>query len=397
MIGTLIAVVSVLLAVPGVLTVSHLGVLAIGSLLYRERLPTTDVPPVRFLIAVPAHNEELVLAHTLIALTADMRPDDLLLVVDDRSTDRTASIAQSFGATVVRRSPESTPGRAAARQAAIEASRSMDWDAMVMIDADSIIEPGFFDAAERMMATGAVAIQARSEAALGRRLVDQAALASFAMQGVLIPRGRDRLGFLVRLRGTGMVLHRSLIERFTFRAPASEDLVYSLDLCRAGIPIRHLDSARLRSQNAGSWKTAANQKLRYETGRKSAGREQVVPLLRGAGRSGLEAAWFLLSPPFATAASWLVAALAVSLLGAPQWLSWVVAVLVLALGLELLLGLAQARVSPRIVGAMILAPAYLGWKLIVQANAAVAVRRGAREFGATERHRSDHATQGQRG
>ena len=382
----LFALLAVAVAIPGLLTVLHLGVLAGASLFHREQLPEGEVPPVRFLIIVPAHNEELVLGATLSALRSDMRARDQLLVVDDRSTDRTAEIAEAHGAMVLRRPPESAPGRAAARQAALDHAADLEWDAIVMIDADSIVEPGFLDGAERMMATGAVAIQARSEAALGTRLVDQAALASFAVQGVLIPRGRDRLGLLVRLRGTGMVLHRSLIEQFTFRAPASEDLVFSLDLCHGGVPIRHLEAARLRSQNAGSWGTAANQKLRYEAGRKSAGREYVHPLLRGAGLSGFEAAWFLVSPPFATAALWLVAALALALLGAPAWVAAAIGGVLLVLAAVLGLALVQARVHPRILAAMALAPAYLVWKLVVQAKASLAVRQGPREFGATERH-----------
>lgn len=383
----LLALVAVTLAVPGLLTVAHLGLLALGSLLYREQLPTTEPAEISFLVVVPAHNEELVLDDTLKALRATMRPRDQLLVVDDRSTDRTADIAEAHGAIVLRRAPDSAPGRAQARQAALDHAAGLDWDAMVMIDADSIVEPGFFDAAERMMGAGALAIQARSEAAVGRRLVDQAALASFALQGVLMPRGRDRLGLLVRLRGTGMILHRSLIERFTFRAPASEDLVFSLDLCQAEVPIRHLDSARLRSQNAGSWQTATTQKLRYEAGRKSAGREFIRPLLRRAGKAGFEAAWFLVSPPFATAALWLMAALVVSLLGAPAWESWALTGALVALALVLIVALVQARVHPRILLAMALAPAYLFWKLAVQLRASVSVRRGPREFGATERHR----------
>ena len=374
------------LALPGLVTVLHLGLLGAASLFYRERLTEGDVPEMGFLVVVPAHNEELVLEATLVALTNDMRERDRLLVVDDRSTDRTAEIADSYGANVLRRPHDATPGRAAARQAALDHAAGMAWDAIVMIDADSIIEEGFFDAAERMMAAGAVAIQARSEAAIGRRLVDQAALASFAVQGVLIPRGRDRLGLLVRLRGTGMILHRSLIEQFRFRAPASEDLVYSLDLCHAGVPIRHLESARLRSQNAGSWQTAATQKLRNEAGRKSAGREYVYPLLRGAGLSGLEAAWFLISPPFATAAMWLVAALLISLFGAPMLLTLAIGASLATLGGVLVVALIQARVHPRILGAIALAPAYLVWKLVVQVRALVVVRRGVSEFGATERH-----------
>ena len=42
-----------------------------------------------------------------------------------------------------------------------EHARSLEWDAMVMIDVDSIVEFGFFDAGERKLATGAVALQAR--------------------------------------------------------------------------------------------------------------------------------------------------------------------------------------------------------------------------------------------
>jgi 1,2-diacylglycerol 3-beta-glucosyltransferase len=381
--------VALTLAVPGTITVLHLSTMAIASMLYRERLPKGDVAEVRFLVVVPAHQEELVLAETLEAITDSMRSRDRLLVVDDRSTDRTGEIARSFGAEVLRREPGDEPGRAAARQAAIDRSVELEWDAMVMIDADSIIEPGFFDACERMLATGAIAIQARSEAAIGHRLVDQAALASFAVQGVLLPRGRDRLGLLVRLRGTGMVLHRSIVERFGFRGAASEDLVLSLDLCRAGLSIRHLESARLRSQNAGSWRTATVQKLRYEAGRKSAGHEFLSGLRLGAGRSSFEAAWFLISPPFATAATWLGAALLASFFAEVPALTWTILGLLGALSAVLVTALVQARVSPTIVLALLLAPAYVAWKLIVQIRALISTVLGPREFGATERHRTE--------
>ena len=83
-----------------------------------------------------------------------------------------------------------------------------------------------------------------------------------------------------------------------------------------------------------------------------------------------------------------MAAFTVSLFGAPLGLTVALAALIVTLGLVLLLGLVQARVHPRIMVAMILAPAYLAWKLIVQVSAMVSVRRGPQEFGATERHRA---------
>ena len=381
------AAIAIAFGLPGLVTAVHMSVLAIGSLLYRERLPADPVPAVRFLVVVPAHNEELVLERTLQAIRRSLRPRDQLLVVDDRSSDRTGQIAAAFGAVVLRREPCEEPGRAAARQAALARSTSLDWDAMVMIDADSVVAPGFFDVCERMLATGAVALQARSEAAIGKRLVDQAALASFAIQGVVMPRGRDHLHMLVRLRGTGMILRREIIERFSFRAPASEDLVYSLDLCQAGIRVRHVESARLRSQNAGSWKTATQQKLRYEAGRIAAAREFARPLVSSGGVAGLEAAWFLLSPPFATAVALLAVALGFAALAGHLWLVMILAAALAALFVVLLLGIVQARLHPRVLLALTIAPAYLIWKVVVQIRAAIIVRSGRREFGATERHR----------
>lgn len=383
----LVTVVAVLLMVPGLATVTHLAVLAVGSMRYRDELPDVAVPRHRFLVVVPAHDEESVIGVTLAALRSDLRDGDRIMVVDDRSTDRTADIAASFGAIVVRRGPGEVPGRAAARQTAFEHARRLDWDALVMIDADSVVEPGFLDACDRMLATSAGALQARSEAAVGRRLVDQAALVSFAIQGVLLQRGRDHWGLLVRLRGTGMVLRRDLLDRFEFRAPASEDLVYSLDLCRAGVRIRHVEAARLRSQNAGSWRVAGEQKLRYEAGRMAAAREFVRPLLALRNRAGLEAAWFLAAPPVATAAAMVVVA------GSSAWAvgsGWLVSVAVVALAVltaVVLVAVVEARAGARAVLAAAAMPAYLVWKSFVQVRAALAVRSGRTVFGPTQRRR----------
>ena len=97
-------VASLAVATPGIVAAAHVGMLGAGSLFYRERLPS-DAPAVRLLIVVPAHNEELVLADTLAAIRSSMRARDTLLVVDDRSTDRTGEIARSAGAMVLRRVP----------------------------------------------------------------------------------------------------------------------------------------------------------------------------------------------------------------------------------------------------------------------------------------------------
>jgi cellulose synthase/poly-beta-1,6-N-acetylglucosamine synthase-like glycosyltransferase len=375
--STALLVTAVLIGLPGAGTAVHLGLLTIGSLFYRQPRPPTAIPPVRFLVLVVAHNEERVLGRTLAGVLADWRPDDQVLVVADRCTDSTADIARRAGALVLERQLGDEPGRAAARTDGVRHALELPWDALVMIDADSIIEPGFFSECEAALASGAEALQARSEAALGPRMLDQAAIAALAVQGVMMPRGRDRLGLPVRLRGPGMVLSRRLVSRARFRAPGSEDLWYSLDLCLQGVGVRHVEDARLRTLNSGSWRAAGTQRVRYEAGRMSAAREFVGPLVRRHDRASLEAAWFLLTPPFAIAALSLVLAITLAALGGSLVVASIGLGLLTVLVGALAVALAEAGAGARTWLALAIAPWYLLWKALVQVRALLSLRYGA--------------------
>ncbi len=237
---TLVAVMAVLIGLPGLAVAAHLGLLAAASVFYRDAPPAAR-EELRFLVLVPAHNEELVIGRCLAAIEADRRVRDRVLVVADRCTDATAKIARSLGATVLERGADEEPGRAAARQAGLELARGLEWDAVVMLDADSVIEPGFFAACERALAAGAPAVQARSESSARNHAAARASLAAFTLQGITIPRGRDRLGLSVRLRGTGMAIRRDVALAHRFRAPASEDLFFTLDLLLDGVHCSHVE------------------------------------------------------------------------------------------------------------------------------------------------------------
>jgi 1,2-diacylglycerol 3-beta-glucosyltransferase len=380
---TILVLLAVVLGLPGLAAAAHLGLLALASLFYRE--PRAPHAETRFLVLVPAHNEEGGIARTLEAIEADRRPGDTVLVVADRCTDATAEIARSFGAAVLERSEDEEPGRAAARQAGLERARSLEWDAVLMLDADSIIEPGFFAACERALATGAPAVQARSESGHGRSLAQEASLAAFTLQGITIPRGRDRLGLSVRLRGTGMAIRREIALAHRFRAPASEDLFFTLDLMLDGVRCRHVENARLRSEGASTWDSFGGQKVRYEAGRMAAARTYVPRLLRRRDASCFEAAWFLACPPFALAALSLVVATAIAAVAGAWIVAAVFAAGFLALALTLVTGLIQARAGLRTWMALLAAPWYVGWKAVVQLRALASLLRRDRYYGPTAR------------
>jgi glycosyltransferase involved in cell wall biosynthesis len=87
---------------------------------------------------IPALDAERTLAEVLSALGAQNPPPREVIVVDDGSTDRTASIAESFGARVVRGIGKGYAGGA----------RNRGWDEasgdiVVFLDADAIPEPSW--------------------------------------------------------------------------------------------------------------------------------------------------------------------------------------------------------------------------------------------------------------
>ena len=143
---------------------------------------------------IPAHNEELVIGNALAAIEADRRARDTVLVVADRCTDATAEIARSFGAGVLERGEDEEPGRAAARQAGLEHAAALEWDAVLMLDADSVIEPGFFAPCERMLADRSRRRPGAQRGRARRSPRPEASLAAFTLQGITVPRGRERLG-----------------------------------------------------------------------------------------------------------------------------------------------------------------------------------------------------------
>lgn len=86
----------------------------------------------------------------------------------------------------------------------------------------------------------------------------------------------------------------------------------------------------------------------------------------------------LVSPPFATAVLWLVAAFVVSLVGAPLLTTLTIGVSLATLAVVRAAALIRARVHRRTFGAIAFVPACLLCTLVAQVRALLVVRRGLR-------------------
>ena len=112
----------------------------------------SDAGPGRIVVVVPAHDEESLIGETLESLAAQTRVADEVIVAADRCSDRTCAIAVAHGATVIE-----TTGNLHQKAGAINQvlddllPRSSDNDAVLVMDADTSLSPGFISAAARRL------------------------------------------------------------------------------------------------------------------------------------------------------------------------------------------------------------------------------------------------------
>jgi len=128
--------------------------------------PTVTASADRTLVLIPGYQEGPRIGRVVEAAARHLP----VLVVDDGSTDETASVAEVAGATVIRQRPNQ--GKGAALRAGFRFALDGDWDAVVTLDADGQHDP---DEIPRFVAAfGAPGASGpRPELIIGRRDFDR--------------------------------------------------------------------------------------------------------------------------------------------------------------------------------------------------------------------------------
>lgn len=102
---------------------------------------------------IPAHDEATTIGATIDSLRAQRRPPDLIVVVTDRCTDATEDIAAARGARVLITRGNTGRKAGALNQALAELlPGAQEGDAILVMDADTVLAPDFLAVAESRLA-----------------------------------------------------------------------------------------------------------------------------------------------------------------------------------------------------------------------------------------------------
>ncbi len=384
-IGGVIALVAQL---PVAAMVAYLDILSIAAVLWRRTPPDTATLR-RFAVLVPAHDEELLLPVLLRSLNALDYPREFydVHVVADNCTDRTASVAASAGATVHERRDKTLRGKGYALRWLLNRLQERDdetpYDAYVVVDADSIVSPTFLTVMNRYLVRGDAAVQAYY-GVLNRDESWPATLryVALALYNDLRPRGRDALGLSAGLRGNGMCFTAALIERFGWEAfTLAEDAEFHLQLVEAGIKVSFAPDAVVLAEMPTSLRQARSQNMRWERGRlqmlRSFGPRLLAQGLIRRDPARLDAVSEQLVPPLSLLTGLSVLNLALSAVSRGKAARRLSVAVVVGQVAYVATGLRLVNADRRAYAALLTAPFYVVWKIVLYTMAAVGLDDGA--------------------
>jgi cellulose synthase/poly-beta-1,6-N-acetylglucosamine synthase-like glycosyltransferase len=374
LIAALIGFVLLLATLPLVL---ELFVLSVASALPSHDSEIDALSPLRLAVVIPAHNEQQLIAACIRSLAGATA----IYVVAHNCTDETAARAEAAGAKVLVLN-DHIGGKGVALDHGFRNALTAGADVVLVIDADSIAAPNLIAAVSAAFAAGAEALQCRYEVANpdANRRVRLASLAFLGMN-VLRPLGRHRLGLSCGIFGNGFALSAATLARVPY-TPNSlvEDVEYHLHLIRAGVRVRFLNHAAVFGEMPDSTTAASSQRARWEGGRILMRREWSRPLalevLRGRVRM-IEPLLDLLAFPLTTEAALLAVAFVGGLAASLLWLTLYGFAGLCILLLYVLLAATHARNPWSMLRALVSAPAYLTWKLLMIPRTRLASRKDA--------------------
>jgi cellulose synthase/poly-beta-1,6-N-acetylglucosamine synthase-like glycosyltransferase len=345
-----------------------LALCIVGSL-FKARSPKTALQRVIYLaVVMPAHDEEKLVARAVESLrAADWAIS--IYVVAHNCTDGTAQAAAAAGAQVVELNNRRLRGKGAALRHGFAAALAGGANAVLVVDADSVVSPNLIRATRAMLEAGAEVTQCRYELQLpsspGSQPLGRLRALAFRGMNVLRARGRAGLGFSTGIFGNGFAITAATLEQVPFSANSiAEDVEYHTKLAAEGVPVYWVGDAFVHAATPVSGRAQADQEARWEGGRLHVASRATGRLL-GAMLQGKWRAIETLTDVWSLPLSRGIVTLLLTAFLAVDWLH-VFALVCAAVAVLYVLRAALMGDEPvRDMAALAAAPLYLAWKALI--------------------------------
>jgi len=272
----IVTVVSFLALLVVILPIGYWLVLAVAALRVPDRPVLLPQPSTRFVIAIPAHDEDSVIAATVSRLRGLNYPADLFAIhiVADHCSDNTATLARQAGAIVHERNEGPRTGKGAALAWLFERVLDINCDAVVVFDSDTQVEADFLQLMAARLTQGAQVIQGQHVI----RNPDDGWFPALTWAMFLIDNrfqnlGRANLGWSAKHMGDSICFRADILRRLGWGEGLTEDYQLRQRLLLAGIKISYEPSAKGHGEAPRTWTQARAQRARWLRGTQMASQQ----------------------------------------------------------------------------------------------------------------------------
>ena len=340
-------------------------------------IPGDSFPELLFLI--PAHDEETIIAQCVRSIMSMDYPRERMrvVVIADNCKDRTASLARSEGADCIERHDPVLIGKPQALAWGIKSLLGSQWDACVIIDADTVVDENFAKALATRGPLNSVVVQGyfatlnENESWL-TRLAGVLARCRYELAYPL----RTKAGLNCPLTGNGMCIGRNLLALSGWQAfSLTENWELYASYTAAGVRIHYAQDALLYSLEVSSLKQGYSQRRRWLAGRLLVANKWVAELAGSRSISlhqkfDIIAELTALPPVLHLSIAMLIGVAGIALIPAPY--GAIIGILALtsvgSLAAQATISIARHPDPRATIMAFVFLPFYIAWRLVTAAR-----------------------------
>ncbi len=281
LIFVVLLVLTILTAIP---TLYYLLLFVIYFFIRNNSISYVGKSTSKIVILIPAHNEETTIMKTINSCLGVDYPKDKysIYVILDNCTDTTKKIVSDRDIKYFERNNLIQQGKGFALEWAFSELKNVDFDCILIVDADCELSRNSLLALDNYLAQGYAAMQLNDISSNP----DASSLSYILSVGNFIENEyfsypKNILNLAVQCRGTGMAFSRALLNEIPWDVnTVTEDMEYSIKIFRNNITVYFIKEAYVKSEFPDSNRKFFIQRTRWAEGNLSFSKSKAFSLLK---------------------------------------------------------------------------------------------------------------------